>query len=114
MTQLHSTHHLSDDDFENAVFVLADEPREENGVRITAADLQLCAPVPLRLAVLLHWRTREQEGQPCSAEAIWSALTELGMYGDDGMTPVALDDVRAAVQFLLAEGLVAPGLDGAL
>ncbi|MFC9282775.1 hypothetical protein [Streptomyces collinus] len=111
---MHSTHHLSDNELDDAVVVLADEPREEDGVRITAADLQLCAPVPLRLVALLHWRTREQEGQPRSAEAIWATLTELGMRGDDGVTLVALDDVHAATQFLRAAGLVAPGLDGAL
>jgi hypothetical protein len=97
---------LSEDDFDNAVFVLANEPAEEGGITITPRDLQPCAPEPLRLMVLMHWRIREQDGQPRSAEAIWSTLTEIGVYGSDGETPVALDDVRQAVDFLTAEGLL--------
>lgn len=114
MTQLHSPQYLSDDDIKNAVFVLADRPRDKTGVRITASEFQLCAPVPLRMMVLLHWRAREQKEQPRSAEAVWSTLTELGVYGDDGVTPVALHDVQAAVQFLAREDLVALTPGGAL
>ncbi|MGW1305764.1 hypothetical protein ACWD5R_39670 [Streptomyces sp. NPDC002514] len=112
MTHLHRPHQPSD--FENAVFVLADEPEEENGITITPSDLQLCAPEPLRLVVLMHWRIREQDGRSRSAEAIWSTLTEIGMCSDDSESAVGLDGVRQAVEFLLGEGLVTATSDGDL
>ncbi|MDO0929743.1 hypothetical protein QQY24_31970 [Streptomyces sp. TG1A-8] len=92
-------------DFDNAVFVPADEPEEKDGITVSRTDLNLCAPEPLRLVVLMHWRSREQDGQPRSAEAVWAAISEVGMHGDDG-EPVRLDDVRRAAAFLLREGLV--------
>lgn len=106
---------LSEDEFANAVFVRADEPDDDiqDGIPITRAELQMCAPEPLRLVVLLHWRAREQDGRPRSAEAVWSALTELGMCGDDGET-VRLDEVGKAVAFLLDRGVVTAASGGEL
>jgi hypothetical protein len=96
----------SGEDFDNAVFVLADEPEEEGGLPITLQEFRLCAPEPMRLMVLVHWRAREQDGEPCSTESIWSKLAEMGVHGSDGETPVRLDEVRQAVEFLLSQGLV--------
>lgn len=98
------------DTFSNSVFVRADEPEVEagDGIAISRTDLLLCAPEPLRLVVLMHWRSRKQDGRPRTAEAIWATLTELGMRGNDE-APVHLDEVRAAVGFLLAQGLIVQG-----
>lgn len=113
MTQLHSLYQPSDG-FENAVFVRADEPAETDGITITYPEFLLCSPVPLRMMVLLHWRSREQDGQLRTAESIWSTLTDLGVFSSDGESPLALEEVRQAVDFLLAEGLVATAVGGVL
>lgn len=99
--------------FESAVFVLADEPEEEDGIPVTLTDFQLCAPEPLRLLVLMHWRVREQDGQLRSAETIWSTLAKMGVHSGDGESPVGLEEVQQAVDFLLAAGLVTADSDGA-
>ncbi|MFI2620569.1 hypothetical protein [Streptomyces sp. NPDC018584] len=96
----------AEDEFANAVFVRADEPNDEAGIGITREELRMCAAAPLRLVVLMHWRLREMEGQPRTAEAIWAKLTELGMYSDDGETPVRLGEVGDAVRFLLSQGVI--------
>ncbi|MFJ4633045.1 hypothetical protein [Streptomyces sp. NPDC088847] len=113
MAQLHSQHQPSDD-FENAVFVRADEPAETDGIPITYPEFLLCSPVPLRMVVLLHWRAREKNGQPRTAKLIWSTLTDLGVLSSDGESPLTAEEVRQAVDFLLAERLVTPASDGAL
>lgn len=102
---------LSDDEFDNAIIVRANEPDDdiENGITITRTEFELCAPEPLRLVVLMHWRSREQEGQRRTAEAIWGTLTELGMRGSNDEALVRLDEVRAAVDFLLDQGLIVQG-----
>ncbi|WP_149561553.1 hypothetical protein [Streptomyces cacaoi] len=97
------------DGFTDTIFERADEPEDDGtGIRITRVEYELCAPDPLRLVVLLHWRVREQDGRPRTAEAIWTTLTELGIHGADDDTPVSLDEVAEAVTFLLQQGLVAP------
>lgn len=95
------TERLSEEDFNNAVFVRAEEPEGNGGITIARTEFGLCALEPLRLMVLLHWRAR--------ARAIWSTLTELGVYSGDGQGPVRLDEVRQAVDFLISEGLVTGG-----
>ncbi|MEU0034645.1 hypothetical protein [Streptomyces sp. NPDC006333] len=121
MTHLHSQHNPFDspesalpDDFENAVFVRVDEPDEPDGIRITYPEFLLCSPVPLRMMVLLHWRHRERAGEARTAESIWSTLTGLGVLSSDGESPLTVEEVREAVDFLLAERLVTPTADGAL
>ncbi|MFD6297858.1 hypothetical protein ACFWFU_23895 [Streptomyces sp. NPDC060235] len=116
MTQLHAQHNLlgssgSDlsDDFENAVYALADEPEEENGITITREELALCGSVPLRLMVLMHWRVRQAEGDPCTPEALWKQFTKQGILAEDEEGPVGLDEVRAAVAFVLEQELVVAG-----
>ncbi|MFF9594250.1 hypothetical protein ACF1FX_34595 [Streptomyces sp. NPDC014646] len=98
---------MSEEDFANAVFVRADEPEDDaaDGVTITRDEFCLCAPEPLRLVVLMHWRLREQDGRPRTAGAIYAQLTELGMHGDDGV-PVRLNEVTAAVDFLHSQGVI--------
>ncbi|MFJ3229168.1 hypothetical protein ACIPJS_38265 [Streptomyces sp. NPDC086783] len=116
MTQLHSQHNPLDssnfdpsDDFENAVYTLANEPEEEDGITITREELALCGPVPLRLMVLMHWRVRQVEGDPCTPEAIWEQFIKQGILAEVGEGPVGLDEVRAAVTFVLEQGLVVAG-----
>lgn len=106
--------HVPEEEFHNAVFVPAEEPQQDGGITITFTDFRLCAPEPLRLVVLMQWRAREQDEQPRSAEVIWSALTEAGVYSSDGQSPLQLDEVRQAVAFLISEGLVTSASDGAL
>lgn len=117
MTGMETTHgDLPEGGFASAVIVRADEPDDDtgDGIRVTRGEFELCAPDPLRLMVLLHWRGREQDGRPRSAEAIWSALTELGVCSDDGESPVSLEEVRQAVDFLRTEDLVRSSVDGDL
>ncbi|WP_331719046.1 hypothetical protein OG985_48685 (plasmid) [Streptomyces sp. NBC_00289] len=120
MTQLHSPQHPTElhsgaaEDFEDAVFVRADEPDETDGITITYQEFLLCSPVPLCLMVLLHWRDRERDGRPRTADSIWSTLTELGVMDSDGESPLPAEEVRQAVDFLLAEGLVTRAVGGAL
>jgi hypothetical protein len=98
---------LSEDEFADAVFVRADEPDDDrqDGVPISLADFAACSPEPLRLVVLMHWRFREKDGKPRSVEAIWAALTALGINGDDE-EPVTLEQVDSAMAFLISEGLI--------
>ncbi|MFG3275960.1 hypothetical protein [Streptomyces luteogriseus] len=105
---------LSEDEFANAVFVRADEPDDDrqDGIPISLTEFAACSPEPLRLVVLMHWRFREKDGKPRSVEAIWTALTALGINGDDD-EPVTLEQVNNAMAFLISEGIitVTPGGD---
>ncbi|GAA2288750.1 hypothetical protein GCM10010145_68680 [Streptomyces ruber] len=95
--------------------MLADEPADpDGGIPLRFTELQLCSPEPLPLVVLLHWRACEQDGGPRSAESVWSTLTEQGICSYDGETPVSLGEVRQAVDFLLAEGVVTAAAGGDL
>lgn len=102
---------LSEDEFANAVIVRTVEPDDNdvNSIAITRTEFELCSPEPLRLVVLMHWRARERDGQPCTAEAIWATLTAQGIRGINGDTPVALNEVTEAVGFLVNQGLVPTG-----
>ncbi|MEV7084178.1 hypothetical protein AB0N88_37455 [Streptomyces sp. NPDC093516] len=106
---------LSEDEFADAVLVRADEPDDDrqDGIPISLTEFAACSPEPLRLVVLMHWRFREKDGEPRSAEAIWAALTALGINGDDD-EPVTLEQVDSAMAFLISEGLITVTPGGAL
>lgn len=106
MTQLHSQHVAEDEFSDDTPFVLADEPLDDHdGVPITLAEAM--RPDPLDLAVLLHWRFRQKDGQPLNALAIWASLTEQGMLEDDA--PVTREGVQAALDRLAGDGTIALG-----
>ncbi|MFD5110353.1 hypothetical protein [Streptomyces cinereoruber] len=106
---------MAEEDFTNAVFVRAKEPDADiaEGFRLTCEDFRLCASDPLRLMVLMHWRVREADGEPRTAEAIYATMTELGVFGNDEM-PVRLNDVIDAVDFLRNQNVVSDVPDGEL
>ncbi|MER6655235.1 hypothetical protein ABT248_32440 [Streptomyces sp. NPDC000971] len=97
----------AEDDFENAVFTVADPPVVTNpadAVDLSFDELRLCGAEPLRLVVLLNWRFRAKDGLPCAPEDIWASLTERGILDVDGESPLLLDDVTRALAFLERNG----------
>ncbi|MFD9235683.1 hypothetical protein ACFWB3_10425 [[Kitasatospora] papulosa] len=97
----------AEDDFENAVFTVADPPVVTNpadAVDLSFDELRLCGAEPLRLVVLLNWRFRAKDGLPCAPEDIWASLTERGVRDADGERPLLLDDVTRALAFLDRNG----------
>lgn len=98
-----------EDDFENIVIVRADEPPAApgEGVTITRAEFDLCAAEPVDVVVLLHWRAREMDDRPRTAEAIWETFTELGFHGSDYESPIRLDEVQESIRRLTGQGIIA-------
>ncbi|MFJ9195704.1 hypothetical protein [Streptomyces globisporus] len=97
----------AEDDFESAVFSVADRPvglAPSGSIDISLDELSLCEADPLGLVVLIRWRFLMKAGLPCTAEGLWASLTESGKTGADGESPVRLDDVTRALEFLDRNG----------
>lgn len=98
------------EEFENAVFVRAQEPLETPGadsITITAEDFYGTGD-PGDIRVLVFWRVMVKDGQQPTATTVWEQMTGEGMRDWDG-APVRLESVQAAVDRLTASGALARG-----